>query len=180
MRLALISRERSLPITLYARDYALLANIVNSLTFCVMGLILLPTKDYWTGIRALLFFGLCAAVMIHQLRTSAMWLRLDYAGFTLGSSAYEEKVPWDQIAEFVVVRPAIMHSLRKTIVGWRYATAAYPLNPAEADPKNGSVLPVDRTLPDTYGVSPRKLAEFMNELRRCHQLTERYLASSKA
>jgi hypothetical protein len=168
MRLALISHERSLPITLYSRDYGLLANIANSLGLCVLGLIVIP-RDLWAGLPAFLFFGLCAAVMIHQLRTTALWLRLDYAGFTCGSRVYEYQVPWNRVTEFVIVR-----SHHKKVVGWRYTGTTAKITPAEA-----VSIRADATLPDTYGVSPKKLAELMNELRYCHQMTERYLASSR-
>ncbi len=168
MRLALISHERSLLITLHSRDYGLLANTVNAIGLCVLSLFALP-KDFWVGFRGLLFFGLCATMMIHELRTTALWLRLDYAGFTCGSRMSEYRVPWHGIADFIMVR-----SHHNKIVGWRYKTTEPQLKPAET-----VSIQADATLPDTYGVSPQQLAKLMNELCYCYQMTERYLTSSK-
>jgi hypothetical protein len=168
MRLAIISPERSLPITLRSKDYGLLAHLVNAIGLCVVSLIAI-FYDFWVGLRGLLFFGLCAAMMIHTLRTQALWLRLDYAGFTHGSRVDEYQVSWNGIADFFVVR-----SHHKKVVGWRYTGTTAKITPAEA-----VSIRADATLPDTYGVSPKKLAELMNELRYCHQMTERYLASSR-
>jgi hypothetical protein len=82
---------------------------------------------------------------------------------------YEYQVPWNRVTEFVIVR-----SHHKKVVGWRYTGTTAKITPAEA-----VSIRADATLPDTYGVSPKKLAELMNELRYCHQMTERYLASSR-
>jgi hypothetical protein len=164
--LAKISNERSLPIILYANNVQTWLYIADAMTFCIMSLLLKPT--YWLGF---LFFGLCAAVLFREVRQSKIWLRLDYAGFTVGSRDREFQVPWHRVAEFVVVRSP----QGKKVVGWCYL----PPDDLRAHllKRDRTHTTVDSTLPDTYGISAAKLAALMSELHRCYHLTERYLAS---
>lgn len=168
MRLARISHHRSLPINLYDRDVATTFHLCTSTLFCIMGVIVLPT-EFWVGMRTLVFFGACVAVFIYQLRQGPRFLRLDYAGFTVGCAQLSEyQVPWQMVDSFVVVNEQGFKG-----VGWRYAPG-YQATFSRAHFAHLSV-DIDAMLPARYGVRPKVLAELMNELCRCHCMTAGYL-----
>ncbi|MEO1395293.1 MAG: hypothetical protein AAFV90_20520 [Cyanobacteria bacterium J06634_5] len=159
-----LSRDRTLPIKLYSQDFYLIFNTCTSSLFCIMGMIVLPS-NLRVGLQTLLFFGACLAVFVHQLRTQTPFLRLDYAGFTVGFSKSEQyQVPWPQVEGFKVVRQQGMKR-----VGWRYQPAYR--REVQVTYKHD----IDEMLPAAYGVNPRELAKLMNELNRCYRMTAEYL-----
>lgn len=172
MLLARISKERSLPIRLYQRDFVVMFHLHNSLAFCIMGLLVL-TKDLVIALQTLAFFGSCAAIFIYQLRNQTPSLRLDYGGFTIKHGAKQQGVPvaWSAIDEFIVVK-----SGGHQVVGWCYKTKDDHRHGFKRCSPDGKF---DAALPYRYSVNPKKLAALMNELCRCYQMTKDYVADFK-
>lgn len=168
MRLARIYRERSLPIKLYSRNFALIFHTCTSTLFCVAGVMVMLVEPSWQTFGSLAFFSLCLAVFIHEHLQGSPFLRLDYGGFTRGSGTYQEKVAWAVVDRFFVA-----DCQGRKVVGWRYLpnTREYQ----QLSVARGSIRGVHGSLYYTYGKKPEHLVELMNELCRCHRMVVQYL-----
>lgn len=168
---ARISKERTLPIKLYQRDFVVMFHLHNSLIFCLLGFVAL-TKDLVVGLQTLAFFGSCAAIFVWQLYNHTPTLRLDYGGFTTSYGAHQKGIPvaWASVDKFVVVK-----TYGKKRVGWRYTAGIDHQQFWRPGPGDE----YDATLPYRYGVSPKRLAALMNELCRCYRMTDDYLKSAE-
>lgn len=171
MRLARIYRERSLPIQLYSRDFALICHTCTSTLFCVVGGMAMLVDPSWKLFGSVAFFGLCLAVFIHEHRQGSPFLRLDYGGFTTGTGKSQQQVAWAAVDKFFVA-----DRQGRKVVGWQYLpdTREYE----QFVSWQGCFRGVHGSFYYTYGKKPEHLADLMNELCRAYRMTAQYLAHS--
>ncbi len=165
-----IRRARSLPIILYPRRDEARRQLALCLSLCTMGVVA-SLSDFWAGFPAIVLFGLGAIVWIVQLRNKDTFLRLDYEGFCMVVTQYQQyQVPWARVAAFAPVKEQ-----RRLTVGWWYLPENSTPIEDEVDLRDFLGVRSHAVLPETYGIKTEILANLMNELLQCYRRTERQM-----
>ena len=98
------------------------------------------------------FFGACTLIFLALLLPGAAYLRLSRDGFRVRSLWRGHFTPWSAVTGFGVARIA-----RRRLVVFNFVDAK-----ARRGARYARILTgVEGALPDTYGMSPEKLAELM-------------------
>jgi hypothetical protein len=111
-----------------------------------------------SGLLVAGFFGLCTLVMIGTLLPGSSSLRLSPEGFRVRILYRTTSVRWDEVAGFGVVSIGF-----QTLVVWDYSPGSphFVLRGRVSATLRGH----DAALPDTFGRSPRDLAELLKAYR---------------
>jgi len=147
----------SLPLELHPSRTRIVVLLLGSLAFVAIGVWLIPTRPVTAYVNIGLF-GLCAAVFLLQLHPRCSYLILRADGFTFCALFRKHAIRWQDTKGFVPVRVGI-----NKLVGWSYSNAFQAH--ARARALNQALAGVDAALPDSYGMRPEELANFLNHLR---------------
>lgn len=119
----------------------------------------LVSKGQGGGWLSIVFFGLCLAVCVVNLLPDASLLELSPEGLRVRSLFRDGFVRWGDVQAFTVRRVGF-----RRIVGWNYAPG-YALHAAGRRVAAG-LTGLEGALPDSYGLSPKALAELLEQWRQ--------------
>lgn len=113
------------------------------------------------------FFALGLPIFAFQFHPKAAYLRLEADSFTFCSLFRAHTVRWEHVSEFAVIQLG-----PNRMVAWNFE----PDFPATGSAReiSKSLSGYESALPDTYGLKPEELVEWMESLR------QRYAATKKA
>jgi hypothetical protein len=109
------------------------------------------------------FFGSCLLVFAVQLLPKSSYLHLGPDTFTFCALFRSHTVRWRDIESFSVVRIGLIR-----MVAWNFAPDYKEQRVGRASSRR--IAKVEAALPDTYGMKPQELAEFMDTLGVRHGL----------
>jgi hypothetical protein len=131
--------------------------LLASLAFVAAGQQMIAHGERVFGCGSVLFFGLGVAVFSLQLVPGASYLQVSSEGFVVCSLFRRGPlVSWDDASAFRVVR--VPPSRTRMVV---YDRASRPAK-ARVGRINRFLVGADEGLPDTYGMNPQDLADFLN------------------
>ncbi|MGE5146889.1 MAG: hypothetical protein ACM3N5_09075 [Candidatus Eiseniibacteriota bacterium] len=138
-------------LTLHPRRLTMAFYGVLSAAFTVGGALMIRDGDHG-GWFVAGFFGICTVIFLALLLPGAAYLRLTHDGFRVRSLWRTHFTPWPAVIAFGVARVG-----RRRLVVFTFADVK-----ARRGARYARILTgVEGALPDSYGMSPEKLAELM-------------------
>jgi hypothetical protein len=134
--------------------------LLVSLAFVAVGLQMISHGEFLGGWLGVLFFGSGGVVFGIQLVPGASYLRISSEGFAVCTLFRRHPiVSWKEASAF---RVALVPPRRTKMVLYDRASGA----PQRAARRiNQFLVGADEGLPDTYGMKPQDLADFLNDWR---------------
>jgi hypothetical protein len=134
---------------------------VGSLIFVLMGAFLLTQSDPTQTLAAwgaIVFFGLCLIVGLLKLFGKRDTIKFDQSGFTFTNLGQSNRMTWDQFSSFGTYRNGL------PLIG----AEAVGMNLVESQKTKASnfankLVGFDGSLPTSYGVKPKILAEALQK-----------------
>ena len=133
--------------------------LLVSIGFVVIGIFIIDREPNiaWGSI---LFFGLCAIVFIINLTPGSSYLKLTEEGLEIKSLYRSHFIPWESVKVFKVSEMRIQYHTKKMVMfDYSNLYTKQKVGRKLARIVSGS----EGTIPDTYGMSPENLAQFLND-----------------
>ena len=148
---AAVQKDDAETLTLHPRRFKMAFYGALCAAFTVGGVYMLKDGDHG-GWFVAGFFGACTLIFLALLLPGAAYLRLTRDGFRVRALWRTHFTPWSAVSDFGVERIG-----RRRLVVFNFVDAK-----ARRDARYQRILTgVEGALPDTYGLSPEKLAELM-------------------
>lgn len=157
----LVTFRTPLPLRLKTTRRSALLLLLGCGVFVVGGLVLLPSRPL-EAYPAIVFFGLGVVVAAIQLLPNSSYLELDTRGFTTCTLFRRSFMHWTDVGEFFPYELPIQ-GRRRSLVAFRLAPGYE--KQAGARKFLTRLAGIEAALPDTYGRSPKELAELLNKIR---------------
>jgi hypothetical protein len=151
-------RDIALPVTLYVKRSRMLLYLGLAVIFVVGSVSAIPSRPD-IAYLGIVFFGAGAVAFAVQLHPKSAYLHLTADGFVMRNLFRSmPMVAWRDVSRFFTVRMK-----GATMVAWNYAPGYGEHGAGRAIAK--AIAGAESALPDTYGMKPDDLADFMNALR---------------
>lgn len=133
----------------------MLLSLPGSAAFVAIGVWMFPEEPIM-GTIVIGFFGLAGVALLVSLHPGTSWLEVSDAGITFCRAFRKEFTAWKDISHFYPLKIG-----GHAMVGWEFLPHHAEL--ATVRKVSKSLTGTEAALPDTYGMSARKLADLLNE-----------------
>ena len=124
--------------------------IFISTAFIILGISLLENNPF-IGILNIVFFGICLLIFVINLIPNSSYMKIGVQGIEMKNLFKSAFIPWDAVSSFRTKR----FFVNKMVV---YDISEKLLENTGKTTRTGA-------FPDTYGMSPEKLAALLNEYK---------------
>ena len=142
-------------LTLYPSKIKHFLYLIGSLAFIVIGVILILNGQS-VGWFPFTFFGICIIVFIINLIPGSSYLHLSKDGFKIRTLFRDQVIKWSDVKSF---RSGYIGPNKSVVFHFSSEHKEHQ----EAKKWAKSLAGVEGALPDTYGKSPKELADILNE-----------------
>lgn len=141
---------QNLPLILRPSKIKTIFLILISIAFVALGISLLD-KNMLIAVLNIVFFGICLLIFIINLIPNTSFLKIDERGIEMKTLLRTTFIPWQAINSFttknIFINKMVVFDIDQKL-----------LENSKAKSKIGA-------LPDTYGMSAKKLAELLNNFK---------------